>query len=115
MLDSQTTGAQPDWRTRIVTLAGKSFSIDNTFKNLERLTNAISDGALASVQSRARAALATGKSVAFGPIQLSSNGITIEGGRRRWWDIRSMPLRQALHETTLIGGNLSWDEVRVRQ
>ena len=113
VLDPQTTvGAQPDWRTRIITATGNAFSIDNTFKDLERLTIAISRGALMSLRTRAASALARGESVPFGPIELSSTGITIQGGGRRWWDILSMPMRQALSETTLIGGSLSWDEVQ---
>lgn len=106
-----TIGGQRDLRLRLVTTDGKRYSVDNMFCDLAALANAIHDGAITSLRSRAAAALRRGDGVPFGPITVSSDGITVIGGRPRWWDVLSKPLGQALNTTTLVGGSLAWSEV----
>jgi hypothetical protein len=107
-----TIGGQRDLRLRLVTTEGKQYSVDNMFCDLAPLASAVHEGALASLRSRAAEALRRGEGVPFGPITLSSEGITVTGGRTRWWDILSKPLGQALSTTTLVGGSLAWSEVQ---
>jgi hypothetical protein len=103
---------EPDLRLRLVTTAGKRYPLDNTFRDLVPLSAAVTEGVLASLRSRADRALRRGEGVPFGPMAIFPDGIAIAGGRRRWWDIISAPLGQALSKTTLVGGRLAWDEVK---
>jgi hypothetical protein len=103
---------EPDLRIRLVTAAKERYPLDNTFHDLTTLTAAVTEGVLTSLRSRADQALRRGEGVPFGPMTIYTDGIAIEGGRRRWRDILSQRLGQALSATTLAGGRLAWDAVK---
>src|SRR5262245_11612902 len=105
-------GGQRNLRLRLVTTAGRTYRVDNTYRGVEPLCRATIAGVLASLRARAEVALRRGDAVAFGPVSLNAEGLTVEGGEREWWHLTVRAVREYLKGIEVHGsGHLAFAEV----